>query len=197
MKGYTLKVARIRNAGKGQYDVCIDIIDDEKQTSAPYKIVKVDAINEDIAVKKANIILEEMFYSEETLQDIKSIYGQQLLEFVKNNHIKNYSSLAIELDRLRTKYEDALTAYIKDAQNAYSDRGIYVKSLDINVNFDSDTPIPLYAIRVVKDEGFWDEMVELLVSPSGNENELEWFSIYDFYSDTAVNVLSELMEKTN
>lgn len=196
MREYTLKVARIRNADKGQYDVCIDIIDNEKQTSAPYKIVKVDAINEDIAVKKANIILEEMFYSEETLQDMQSMYGQQLLEYVKCNHIKNYSHLAIELDRLRTKYENALLAYIKDAQNAYSDRGIYVKSLDINVNFESDTPIPLYAIRVVKDED-WDEIVELLVSPSGNENELEWFSIYDFYSDTAINVLSELMEKTN
>lgn len=196
MKEYTLKIARIRNASKGQYDVCIDIIDNENETSSPYKIIKVEAINEDIAVKKANIILEEMFYSEETMQDIKSIYGQQLLEYVKNNHIKNYSSLAIELDRLRTKYEDALTAYIKDAQNAYSDRGIYVKSLDINVNFESDIPIPLYAIRVVKDDN-WDEMVELLVSPSGNENDLEWYSIYDFYSDTAVNVLSELMEKTN
>lgn len=196
MREYTLKVARIRNASKGQYDVCIDIIDDEKQTSAPYKIIKVDAINEKIAVKKANIILEEMLYSEETLQDMQSMYGQHLLEYVKGNHIKNYSHLAIELDRLRTKYEDALTAYIKDAQNAYRDKCVYVKTLDINVNFDSDTPIPLYAIRVVNDEN-WDEMVELLVSPSGNENELEWYSIYDFYSDTAVNVLSELMEKTN
>ena len=195
MRGYTLKVARIRNASKGQYDVCIDIIDDEKQTSAPYKIVKVDAINEDIAVKKANIILEEMLYSEETLLDMQSMYGQHLLEYVKSKHIKNYSHLDNELNRLHSKYEDALTAYIKDAQNAYRDRCIYVKSLDINVNFDSDTPIPLYAIRVVKDEGFWDETVELLVSPSGNENELEWYSIYDFYSSTAINVLSELMNK--
>ena len=196
MRGYTLKVARIRSAGKGQYDIAIDIIDDEKQTSAPYKIIKVDAINEEIAVKKANIILEEMFYSEETLLDMQSMYGQHLLEYVKCNHIKNYSHLNNELNRLRTKYEDALTAYIKDAQNAYSDSGVYVKSLEINVNFDSDTPIPLYAIRVIKDEN-WDEMVELLVSPSGNENELEWYSIYDFYSNTAINVLSELIEKTN
>jgi hypothetical protein len=190
MREYTLKVARIRNAGKGQYDVCIDIIDDEKQTSAPYKIVKVDAINEDIAVKKANIILEEMFYSEETLLDIQSMYGQHLLEYVKSNHIKNYSSLAIELDRLRTKYEDELTAFVKNAQISETE-GIDVEDLEIYVDLDGRAELLVEAIRVCNDEQ-WDNMVELFVPD--DEGEMVWMSIYDFYPDTAIKILTALME---
>jgi hypothetical protein len=190
MREYTLKVARIRNAGKGQYDVCIDIIDDEKQTSAPYKIVKVDAINEDIAVKKANIILEEMFYSEETLLDIQSMYGQHLLEYVKSNHIKNYSSLAIELDRLRTKYEDELTAFVKNAQISETE-GIDVEDLEIYVDLDGTAELLVEAIRVCNDEQ-WDNMVELFVPD--DEGEMVWMSIYDFYPDTAIKILTALME---
>jgi hypothetical protein len=190
MREYTLKVARIRNVGKGQYDVCIDIIDDEKQTSAPYKIVKVDAINEDIAVKKANIILEEMFYSEETLLDIQSMYGQHLLEYVKSNHIKNYSSLAIELDRLRTKYEDELTAFVKNAQISETE-GIDVEDLEIYVDLDGRAELLVEAIRVCNDEQ-WDNMVELFVPD--DEGEMVWMSIYDFYPDTAIKILTALME---
>jgi hypothetical protein len=186
MREYTLKVARIRNAGKGQYDVCIDIIDDEKQTSAPYKIVKVDAINEDIAVKKANIILEEMFYSEETLLDIQSMY----VEYVKSNHIKNYSSLAIELDRLRTKYEDELTAFVKNAQISETE-GIDVEDLEIYVDLDGRAELLVEAIRVCNDEQ-WDNMVELFVPD--DEGEMVWMSIYDFYPDTAIKILTALME---
>lgn len=190
MREYTLKVARIRNAGKGQYDVCIDIIDDEKQTSAPYKIVKVDAINEDIAVKKANIILEEMFYSEETLQDIQSMYEQHLLEYVKNNHFKNYSHLAIELDRLRTKYEDELTAFVKNAQISEKE-GIDVEELEIYVDLDGTAELLVEAIRVCNDEQ-WDNMVELFVPD--DDGEMVWMSIYDFYPDTAIKILTALME---
>lgn len=190
MKEYTLKVARIRNAGKGQYDVYIDIIYNENETSAPYKIVKVDAINENIAVKKANIILEEMFYSEETLQDIQSMYGQHLLECVKSNHIKNYSHLAIELGRLRTKYEDELTAFVKNAQISETE-GIDVENLEIYVELDGTAELLVEAIRVC-DDGHWDNMVELLVPDE--DGEMVWMSIYDFYPDTAIKILTTLME---
>jgi hypothetical protein len=109
----------------------------------------------------------------------------------KSNYTKKYAGLVIKMDKLRTEQENTLTALIKEAQT--SDEGIDIKEMYIYVDFDGYEPLLVYAIRTVSEEGYSD-CLELKVTTTGDESDIEWLSIYDFYSDTAGKVLSEIME---
>ena len=106
----------------------------------------------------------------------------------KGNYTKKYAELVMKMDKLITEQEDTLTALIKEAQT--SDEGIDIEEMDIYVDLDGNEGYLVYAIRVVKDEG--SEYLELKID--GDCGDFEWLSIYDFYSDTAGKVLSEIME---
>lgn len=113
-----------------------------------------------------------------------------LFEASKRICMKNYRELTIQLDNLRTAYEDELTAFVKNAQISEED-GIDVEDLDIYVDLDGTAELLVEAIRVCND-GEWDNMLELLVPD--DEGDSVWMSIYDFYPDTAIKVLSAIME---
>ena len=108
----------------------------------------------------------------------------------KRNYTEKYAELVMKMDKLRTEQENTLTALIKEAQT--SDEGIDIKDMDIYVDFDGYDPILVHAIRVVSEEEF--DWLELKVTTTGYESDIEWLTIYDFYSDTAGKVLSEIME---
>lgn len=108
----------------------------------------------------------------------------------KSNYTTKYAELVMKMDELRTEQEDTLTALIKEAQT--SDEGIDIKDMDIYVDFDGYDPVLVYAIRTINVKG--SEWVELKVTTTGYESDIEWLGIYDFYSDTAGKVLSEIME---
>ena len=112
----------------------------------------------------------------------------------KRNYTEKYAGLVVKLDKLRTEQENTLTALIKEAQT--SDEGIDIKDMDIYVDFDGYEPVLVYAIRVVSEEGSdWVELKICSVLPAaGLSAEYDWYPIYDFYSDTAGKVLSEIME---
>jgi hypothetical protein len=107
------------------------------------------------------------------------------LEFkvVKREHIANYRDLTIKLDNLRTAYEDELTSFVKDSQN--SEDGLDIEELGILVDLDGNEPLLVYAIRVNN-----EDIIELQISPTDED----WVSIYDFYPNTAIDILSSLME---
>jgi hypothetical protein len=109
----------------------------------------------------------------------------------KSNYTTKYAGLVMEADRLRARQENLLTAIVKDAQT--SDEGIDIKELGIKVELDGYEGHLVYAIRTVSEEGYSD-CLELKVTTTGYESDIEWLSIYDFYSDTAIKVLSEIME---
>lgn len=108
----------------------------------------------------------------------------------KRNYTEKYAELVMKMDKLRTEQENTLTALIKEAQT--SEEGIDIKDMDIYVDFDGYDPVLVYAIRVVSEEEF--DWLELKVTTTGYESDIEWLTIYDFYSDTAGKVLSEIME---
>ena len=108
----------------------------------------------------------------------------------KGNYTKKYAELVMKMDKLRTEQEDTLTAIIKDAQT--SDEGIDIEEMGIKVDLDGYEGHLVYAIRTVSEEG--SDWVELKVNTTGYESDTEWLPIYDFYSDTAEKILSEIME---
>ena len=110
----------------------------------------------------------------------------------KSNYTKKYAELVMKMDKLITEQENTLTALIKDAQT--SDEGIDIKELDIYVDFDGYEPVLVHAIRTVSDSEEEFDWVELKVTTTGDESDIEWLGIYDFYSDTAGKVLSVIME---
>ena len=110
----------------------------------------------------------------------------------KSNYTKKYAELVMKMDKLRTEQENTLTALVKEAQTSAED-GIDIKELGIKVDLDGYEGHLVYAIRTVSEEGYSD-CLELKVTTTGYESDIEWLSIYDFYSDTAGKVLSEMME---
>lgn len=110
----------------------------------------------------------------------------------KNNYTTKYAGLVMEDDRLRARQENLLTALVKEAQTS-EEEGIDIKEMGIKVDLDGYEGHLVYAIRTVSEEGYSD-CLELKVTTTGYESDIEWLSIYDFYSDTAIKVLSEIME---
>ena len=192
MKPYILQVAHLDKVSEGQYVAHIAILDSDKHcfTGIPYKTIVVDAINEEFARKIADIRIEEMML--DRTSEIDSIYDKNILIDTKKDYTKKYADLVGEMDKLREKQVNLLTALVKEAQQS-AEEGLNVEELCIHVDINGeDVGQFLYAVRTVSEEGYSDclELKIMSVSP----NEYEWISIYEFYAGTAETILSEIME---
>lgn len=192
MKPYILQVAHLDKVSEGQYVAHIAILDSDKHcfTGIPYKTIVVDAINEEFARKIADIRIEEMMLNRAS--EIDSIYDKNILIDTKKNYTNKYADLVVEMDKLREKQVNLLTALVKEAQQS-AEEGLNVEELYIHVDINGeDVGQFLYAVRTVSEEGYSDclELKIMSVSP----NEYEWISIYEFYAGTAEKILSEIME---
>lgn len=192
MKPYILQVAHLGKVSEGQYVAHIAILDSDKHcfTGIPYKTIVVDAINEEFARKIADIRIEEMMLNRAS--EIDSLYDMNILIDTKKDYTKKYADLVGEMDKLREKQVNLLTALVKEAQQS-AEEGLNVEELCIHVDINGeDVGQFLYAVRTVSEEGYSDclELKIMSVSP----NEYEWISIYEFYAETAETILSEIME---
>ena len=192
MKPYILQVTHLKKVSEGQYMAQIDIMDSNIHCFAgiPFKSIVVDAINEEFARKIADIRIEEMML--DRTSEIDSIYDKNILIDIKKYYTKKYADLVGEMDKLRAKQDNLLTALVKEAQQS-AEEGLNVEELCIHVDINGeDVGQFLYAVRTVSEEGYSDclELKIMSVSP----NEYEWISIYEFYAGTAEKILSEIME---
>lgn len=191
MKPYILQVAHLGKVSEGQYVAHIAILDSDKHcfTGIPYKTIVVDAINEEFARKIADIRIEEMIINNSS--EIDSLYDMNNLTDIKKNYSKMYAGLVNEMDKLRTKQENLLTALVKEAQKS-AEEGLNIENMGVEVELDGYEGHLVYAVRTVSEEGS-DDYLELKIM-SVSPNEYEWITIYDFYSGTAEKILSEIME---
>lgn len=195
MKPYILQVAHLGKVSEGQYVAHIAILDSDKHcfTGIPYKTIVVDAINEEFARKIADIRIEEMMLNRES--EIDSLYDMYNLTDTAKNYIQMYRDINIEMDQLKKKQVNLLTALVKEAQPSAKE-GLNTEKLFIHVDLYEDAVGHfLYAVRTVSEEGSDDRLELKIMSVSPNEYEWKWISIYDFYTETAWKILSKIMEK--
>ena len=195
MKPYILQVAHLGKVSEGQYVAHIAILDSDKHcfTGIPYKTIVVDAINEEFARKIADIRIEEMMIN--NISEIDSIYDKNILTDIKKNYSKMYADLVFEMDKLRAKQENLLTALVKEAQKS-AEEGLNIENMGVKVELDGYEGHLVYAVRTVSEEGYSDCLELKIKSVIGYDDpdEYEWLSIYDFYAGTAEKILSEIME---
>jgi hypothetical protein len=195
MKPYILQVAHLGKVSEGQYVAHIAILDSDKHcfTGIPYKTIVVDAINEEFARKIADIRIEEMMIN--NASEIDSLYDMNNLTDITKNYSKMYAGLVFEMDKLRAKQEDLLTALVKEAQKS-AEEGLNIENMGIEVELDGYEGHLVYAVRTVSEEGYSDCLELKVKSVIGYDDpdEYEWLSIYDFYAGTAGEILSEIME---
>lgn len=193
MKPYILQVAHLDKVSEGQYVAHIAILDSDKHcfTGIPYKTIVVDAINEEFARKIADIRIEEMMLNRAS--EIDSLYDMCNLTDTAKNYIQMYRDINIEIEQLRAKQVNLLTALVKEAQPSAKE-GLNIEKLFLHVDLCEEDAVGhfLYAIRVVSEEGYSDCLELKIMSESSNE--YEWVSIYEFYSWAAETILSEIME---
>ena len=188
----TLEIAHIGKVSEGKYVAHIGIVDKDADLYAPYRTITIEATNEEFARRIAEIRVEEMMTSDSE-GSIRAVTAHNTLLKSKDKHFDKYIEIKNQEDALWTAQEEALTKFIKDAQTDENGDGVNVRSFDIKVECDGDTPLLVYAIRTWVDDS--EEWVELLVSFTGEEDDLEWCSIYDFYCGTAGKILQTLMEE--
>lgn len=195
MKPYILQVAHLGKVSEGQYVAHIVIMDSDKHcfTGIPYKTIVVDAINEEFARKIADIRIEEMMIN--NASEIDSLYDMNNLTDIKKNYSNMYAGLVVEMDKLRAKQENLLTALVKDAQKS-AEEGLNIENMGVEVELDGYEGHLVYAVRTVSEEGYSDCLELKIKSIVGYDDpdEYEWLSIYDFYTGTAEKILSEIME---
>lgn len=185
-----LEIGHIGKVSEGKYVAHIGIVDKDADLFAPYRTITIEASNMEFARRIAEIRVEEM--TEDGEGNIRAITAHNALLKSKDKHIKKYIEIKNQEEALWTAQEEALTRFIKDAQPDENGAGINVRSFDIKVDFDGEKPLLVYAIRTWVDDSA--EYVELLVSFTDDEDELEWCSIYDFYCGTSGKILQTLME---
>ena len=186
----TLEIGHIGKIEEGKYVAHIGVVDKEADIFAPYRTITIEATNEEFARRIAEIRVEEMI-SSDSEGSFRSVTAHDLLVKSKDKHFNKYIDIKSREDALWTAQENALTEFIKDAQPEENGDGINVRSFDIEVELDGEKPLLVYAIRTWVDDS--EEWVELLVSFTGDEADLEWCSIYDFYCGTAGKILDTLM----
>ena len=195
MKPYILQVAHLGKVSEGQYVAHIAILDSDNYcfTGIPYKTIVVDAINEEFARKIADIRIEEMMIN--NASEIDSIYDMNNLTDIKKNYKQTYAGLVFEMDRLRARQENLLTALVKDAQKS-AEEGLNIENTGVEVELDGYEGHLVYAARTVSEEGYSDCLELKIKSVVGYDDpdEYEWLSIYDFYAGTAEKILSKIME---
>lgn len=194
MKPYVLQIAYLEKVSEGQYVAHIAIMDSDKHcfTGIPYKTIVVDAINEEFAIKIAEIRIEEMMLN--NASEIESIYDKNILIDIKKNYSKKYADIVVEMEKLRRKQENLLTALVKEAQQS-EEEGLDIMDMGIEVELDGYNGHLVYAVRVVGEDqengrAEWLELKIMSVCP----NEYEWLSIYDFNTWAAETILSEIMD---
>ena len=186
----TLEIGHIGKTKDGKYVAHIGVVDKEADIFAPYRTITIEATNEEFARRIAEIRVEEMI-SSDSEGSFRSATAHDLLVKSKDKHFKKYIDIKDREDALWTAQENTLAEFIKDAQTDIIN-GINIRSYDIEVELDGEKPLLVYAIRTFIDDS--EEWVELLVSFTGDEDDLEWCSIYDFYCGTAGDILDTLME---
>ena len=186
----TLEIGHIGKIEDGKYVAHIGVVDKEADIFAPYRTITIEATNEEFARRIAEIRVEEMI-SSDSEGSFKAVTAHNLLVKSKDKHFKKYVEIKNQEEALWTAQENALTEFIKDAQPEENGDGINVRSFDIEAELDGEEPLTVYAIRTWVDDS--EEWVELLVSFTGDEEDLEWCSIYDFYCGTAGDILDTLM----
>ena len=186
----TLEIGHIGKIEDGKYVAHIGVVDKEADIFAPYRTITIEATNEEFARRIAEIRVEEMI-SSDSEGSFRSVTAHNLLVKSKDKHIKKYIDIKDREDALWTAQEKTLAEFIKDAQTDIIN-GINIRSFDIEVDLDGEKPLLVYAIRTFIDDS--EEWVELLVSFTGDEEDLEWCSIYDFYCGTAGKILDTLMQ---
>ena len=186
----TLEIGHIGKIEDGKYVAHIGVVDKEADIFAPYRTITIEATNEEFARRIAEIRVEEMI-SSDSEGSFRSATAHDLLVKSKDKHFKKYVEIKNQEEALWTAQENALTEFIKDAQPEENGDGINVRSFDIEAELDGEEPLTVYAIRTWVDDS--EEWVELLVSFTGDEEDLEWCSIYDFYCGTAGDILDTLM----
>lgn len=193
MKPYILEIGEVAEVSGtlGQYLVELVLISDSGDKTF-YKNIVVDAINEEFARKIADIRIEEMMLN--NTSEIDSIYNRHNLINITKNYRKMYADIVVEMEKLRKKQENLLTAIVKDAQTS-AEEGLDITDMGIEVELDGYEGHLVYAVRVVSEDredgnAEWLELKIMSVTP----NEYEWLSIYDFYSWDAEEILSEIME---
>lgn len=194
MKPYILQVAHLGKVSEGQYVAHIAIMDSDKHcfTGIPYKTIVIDAINEEFARKIADIRIEEMMLNRAS--EIDSLYDMCNLTDIAKNYSKMYAGLEVEIDQMRAKQVNLLTALVKEAQTSAKE-GLNIEKLFLHVDLCDEDAVGhfLYAVRTVSEEGYSDCLELKIMSESPNE--YEWISIYEFYTETAWKILSKIMEK--
>lgn len=185
----TLEIGHIGKTKDGKYVAHIGVVDKEADIFAPYRTITIEATNEEFARRIAEIRVEEMI-SSDSEGSFRSATAHDLLVKSKDKHFKKYIDIKDREDALWTAQENTLAEFIKDAQTDIIN-GINIRSYDIEVELDGEKPLLVYAIRTSIDDSA--EWVELLVSFTGDEDDLEWCSIYDFYCGTAGDILDTLM----
>ena len=186
----TLEIGHIGKIEDGKYVAHIGVVDKEADIFAPYRTITIEATNEEFARRIAEIRVEEMI-SSDSEGSFRSVTAHESLVKSKDKHIKKYIDIKDREDALWTAQENTLAEFIKDAQTDIIN-GINIRSFDIEVELDGEKPLLVYAIRTFIDDS--EEWVEILVSFTGDEEDLEWCSIYDFYCGTAGDILDTLMQ---
>lgn len=187
----TLEIGHIGKTKDGKYVAHIGVVDKEADIFAPYRTITIEAANEEFARRIAEIRVEEMMYSDSEGSFRSVITAHDLLVKSKTKYIKKYIDIKDREEALWTAQENTLAEFIKEAQTDVIN-GINIRSFDIEVDLDGEKPLLVYAIRTFIDDS--EEWVELLVSFTGDEDDLEWCSIYDFYCGTAGDILDTLMQ---
>lgn len=187
----TLEIGHIGKTKDGKYVAHIGVVDKEADIFAPYRTITIEATNEEFARRIAEIRVEEMISSDSEGSFRSVITAHDLLVKSKDKHFKKYIDIKDREDALWTAQENTLAEFLKEAQTDVIN-GINIRSFDIEVELDGEKPLLVYAIRTFIDDS--EEWVELLVSFTGDEEDLEWCSIYDFYCGTAGKILDTLMQ---
>jgi uncharacterized protein YfcZ (UPF0381/DUF406 family) len=189
MKPYILEITNLKRMNGKTYLAEISLVDTKEMTVTPYKTIEVEAINQEFAKKIVIIRMEEML-AETTENNL--VFGIQKLIATKINYTDEYNRLAIKLDEVRTEQEEMLAKIVEKAQHSESE-GIDIKVLDTYVELDGELVL-VWAVRVYTDEN-GTKWVELKATSTGDEDDTEWLSIYDYSPDAAGIVLSAIMDK--
>lgn len=189
MKPYILEITNLKRMNGKIYLAEISLVDTNEGKVTPYKTIEVEAINQEFAKKIVNIRIEEML-AETTESNL--VFGIQKLIATKINYTDKYNRLAVKLDVLRTEHEEMLAEIVDKAQQSESE-GIDIKALDTYVELDGELVL-VWAVRVYTDEN-GTKWVELKATSTGDEDDMEWLSVYDYTPDAAGRVLSAIMDK--
>lgn len=190
-KDYILEITKITKVIKNKYLAQISLIDTNKGTETPYKVITVESINKEFAKKIIDIKIEEML-ADTTEQSL--IIGHNNLVKTRDNYINKYKQIVEEYNALTAKQEKLLEKIIYKSQPSEED-GLNIKHLNVFTNFEGEDVL-VWAIRVVTESinGNDVKYLEVKISSSEDNSDLDWYSIYDTDQTTAGKILTAVME---